>query len=47
MIDIDTYTRPADGNLPKTTLFVQDNYLKSRRFALEVLSWFLARQKCS
>lgn len=45
VVDIDTYTRPEESQVGKTSIFVQDNYLKSRSQATGILAWLLQQQK--
>lgn len=45
VVDIDTYTRPEGSHLGKASMFVQENYLKSRSQATGLFAWLLSQQK--
>jgi hypothetical protein len=45
VVDIDTFTRPDESQFGKTSMFVQDNYLKSRSQAGGIFAWLLQQQK--
>lgn len=45
VVDIDTCTRPEEAQLGKASMFVQENYLKSRSQAMGIFAWLLRQQK--
>ncbi len=45
VVDIDVYSRPEESHLAKTSLFVQNSYLRARSQASAILTWMRGRQK--
>ncbi|HJT76145.1 MAG TPA: hypothetical protein VJ739_02995 [Gemmataceae bacterium] len=44
-VDLDTYTRPEEAHFAKVSMFVQENYGKSRSQARGLFTWLLSQQK--
>ena len=45
VVDIDTFMRPEETQVGKISIFTQDNFLKSRSQAINILGWLVRQQK--
>jgi hypothetical protein len=44
LVDIDNFTRPEQGHLPRADLFIRENYSASRELALHAFEWLRQHQ---
>jgi hypothetical protein len=44
LVDIDNFTRPEQGHLPRADLFIQENYSAARELALHAFEWLRQHQ---
>jgi len=45
MVDIDSFTRPEEGHLPKAGMFIQKNFLSAHGITLPVLDWLRQHER--